>query len=168
MHHFFGSHVVQGGANMPSQRKELLERQGTPTAERAPQGRSLEVLNDSANGPTRDPRSCRRTIEFLLERIDLFMEREHPDDLALLIYDSLDPGNAGKFAASLDTYMERGGGRNLKRVVPSALFATRSSRPAFRSPTASRTWFGSTKRRSCTSSRSSAIRISPRSSAPRG
>lgn len=50
------------------------------------------------------------------------MEREHPDDLALLIYDSLDPGNAGKFAASLDTYMERGGGRNLKRVVPSALF----------------------------------------------
>jgi hypothetical protein len=50
------------------------------------------------------------------------MERDHPDDLALLVYDNLDPGSAAKFAASLDSYFERGVGKGLKYIVPSALF----------------------------------------------
>ena len=51
------------------------------------------------------------------------MEREHPDDLALLVYDNLDPGTAAKFAASLDGFFERGGGKGFTHLVPSALFS---------------------------------------------
>lgn len=51
------------------------------------------------------------------------MEREHPDDLALLVYDNLDPGSAANFAASLDNFFERGGGKSLTHIVPSALFS---------------------------------------------
>lgn len=59
---------------------------------------------------------------FLLDRVEMFMERDHPDELALLVYDNLDPGNAAKFAACLDSYFERGPGKGLKHIVPSALF----------------------------------------------
>lgn len=73
--------------------------------------------------PYEGPEVLQAHQRYLLDRVDLFMEREHPDDLALLIYDNIDPGSARNFAASLDNYMERGGGQKLKRIVPSALFS---------------------------------------------
>jgi len=87
----------------------------------------LTVFAVVAERPAKQPYEGADVLQahhrFLLERINLFMERDHPDDLALLIYDNLDPGNAAKFAASLDTFMSRGGGKNFRYVVPSALFA---------------------------------------------
>ncbi len=77
--------------------------------------------------PTRTPYDGTDSLQthhrYLLERVNLFMERDFPDDLALLVYDNLDPGTAANFAASLDAFMERGGGKSLTHIVPSALFS---------------------------------------------
>jgi hypothetical protein len=77
--------------------------------------------------PTRQPYEGPDLLQthhrWLLERVNAYMEREHPDDLALLVYDNLDPGSAANFASSLDNFFERGGGKALTRIVPSALFS---------------------------------------------
>ena len=79
--------------------------------------------------PYEGPDNLQAHHRFLLDRIELFMEREHPNDLALLVYDDLDPGNATKFAQSLDGFMERGPGKGMKHIVPSALFANSEFAP---------------------------------------
>lgn len=81
------------------------------------------VCERPTRAPYEGPDVLQAHQRYLLERVNTFMEREHPDDLALLIYDNIDPGSARNFASSLDAYMERGAGHRLKYVLPSALFS---------------------------------------------
>ncbi|MGH2453528.1 MAG: DUF3800 domain-containing protein, partial [bacterium] len=67
---------------------------------------------------------------WLLERIERFMERDHPDDFAIPIFDGQDPSSNHIFSDSFTGYMVRTeGGRALKQIVPSPLFVDSSLTP---------------------------------------
>jgi uncharacterized protein DUF3800 len=67
---------------------------------------------------------------WLLERIDRFMEREHPDEMAIPIFDGQDPVSNRNFADCFTGFMARSKiGRAMQHVVPSPLFVDSSLTP---------------------------------------
>jgi hypothetical protein len=67
---------------------------------------------------------------WLLERIERFMENEHPEHSALPIFDTRDPVQNRMLSESFTGYMARhAGGRALHRIIPSPLFVDSSITP---------------------------------------
>jgi len=67
---------------------------------------------------------------WLLERIDRFMEREHPKAMAIPIFDGQDPTNNLRFSDCFTSFMARTqAGRAMQHIVPSPLFVDSSLTP---------------------------------------
>jgi hypothetical protein len=69
-------------------------------------------------------------FRWLLERIDRFMEREHPRHFALPIFDGQDPRSNEKLSRCFTNFMARSKpGRAMQRIVPSPLFVDSTLTP---------------------------------------
>lgn len=69
-------------------------------------------------------------FRWLLERIERFMEREHPAHYALPIFDNQDPRNDRKLSVCFGHFMARSqAGRAMQHIVPSPLFVDSSLTP---------------------------------------
>ena len=67
---------------------------------------------------------------WLLERIERFMERDHPHHFAIPVFDGQDPSSNRSFSECFTGYMVKTeGGRALKHIVPSPLFVDSSLTP---------------------------------------
>jgi hypothetical protein len=67
---------------------------------------------------------------WLLERIERFMENEHPEHWALPIFDTRDPVQNRLLSESFTGYMARSAeGRAMHRIIPSPLFVDSSITP---------------------------------------
>jgi hypothetical protein len=69
-------------------------------------------------------------FRWLLERIDRFMEREHPQHFAIPIFDGQDPRSNEKLSRCFTSFMARSrAGRAMAHVVPSPLFVDSTLTP---------------------------------------
>lgn len=68
--------------------------------------------------------------QWLLERIERFMEREHSNEYAIPIFDGQDPASNRIFSDCFTSFMARTeAGRAMKHIVPSPLFVDSSLTP---------------------------------------
>jgi hypothetical protein len=69
-------------------------------------------------------------FRWLLERIERFMEHDHPGHFAIPIFDGQDPTSNKNFTRCFTSYMARHkGGRAMQHIVPSPLFVDSSITP---------------------------------------
>ncbi len=69
-------------------------------------------------------------FRWLLERIDRFMERDHPHHFALPIFDGQDPSSNEMLSRCFTSFMAKSRlGRSMQRIVPSPLFVDSSLTP---------------------------------------
>lgn len=88
------------------------------------------VMERPAKPPYAGPDILNTQHRWLLERIDRFMEREHPDEMAIPIFDGQDPVSNRNFADCFTAFMARSkAGRAMQHVVPSPLFVDSSLTP---------------------------------------
>jgi hypothetical protein len=65
-----------------------------------------------------------RTFKFLFERIDTWMKREHPDDMACLVFDDRDYGVNHKNSAAITNFLQRSSaGLAMDSIVRTPFFA---------------------------------------------
>lgn len=80
--------------------------------------------------PYQGPNFLQTQYRWLLERIDRFMEREHPKYMAIPIFDGQDPTSNRIFSECFTAFMARtDAGRAMQHIVPSPLFVDSSITP---------------------------------------
>ena len=88
------------------------------------------VMERPDRPPYEGPELLQCHHRYLLERIECFMADEHPNHMALPIYDALDPGSTRIFAASFNSFMSKSNaGRAMQHIVPSPLFVDSALTP---------------------------------------
>jgi len=88
------------------------------------------VMERPQHQPYEGPDFLNTQHRWLLERIDRFMEREHPDQMAIPIFDGQDPTNNERFSDCFSNFMARTRiGRSMQHIVPSPLFVDSSLTP---------------------------------------
>ena len=88
------------------------------------------VMERPSKAPYEGPELLQCHHRYLLDRIERFMSEEHPNSMALPIYDALDPTQTRIFAASFNSFMSRSNpGRAMQHVVPSPLFVDSALTP---------------------------------------
>jgi Protein of unknown function (DUF3800) len=76
------------------------------------------------------PEFLQTHFRWLFERVDRFMEREHPNHWAIPIFDGQDPGSNKKFSRCFEAFMARSdAGRAMRHIVPSPLFVDSAITP---------------------------------------
>jgi hypothetical protein len=81
------------------------------------------VMERPDRAPYEGPELLQCHHRYLLNRIERFMAEEHPNHMALPIYDALDPGSTRMFAAGFNSFMSKSNaGRAMQHLVPSPLF----------------------------------------------
>jgi hypothetical protein len=94
----------------------------------------LHVFGITMERPQKLPYEGAETLpcqyRWLLERIERFMENEHPDHCALPIFDTRDPVQNRVLSESFTGYMARNSeGRGMRHIIPSPLFVDSSITP---------------------------------------
>lgn len=94
----------------------------------------LHTFGITMERPDRVPYESAATLptqyRWLLERIERFMENEHPTHWALPIFDTRDPSQNRLLSESFTGYMARSTeGRAMQRIIPSPLFVDSSITP---------------------------------------
>jgi hypothetical protein len=88
------------------------------------------VMERPNKPPYEGPQFLNTHHRWLLERIDRFMEREHPAEMAIPIFDGQDPTNNRRFSDCFTSFMSRTtAGRAMQHIVPSPLFVDSSLTP---------------------------------------
>jgi hypothetical protein len=88
------------------------------------------VMERPEKAPYEGPELLQCHHRYLLDRIERFMDEEHPTYMALPIYDALDPGSTRIFAASFNSFMSKSNaGRAMQHIVPSPLFVDSALTP---------------------------------------
>lgn len=81
------------------------------------------VMERPDRPPHRAPGFLPTQHRWLVERIQRFMEREHPDSMAVLVFDSQDPQSKRALAEASGNFLARSeAGRAMTQMVPSPLF----------------------------------------------
>lgn len=88
------------------------------------------VMERPDRAPYEGPELLQCQHRYLLDRIERFMAEEHPNHMALPIYDNLDPTQTRIFAASFNSFMSKSNaGRAMQHIVPSPLFVDSALTP---------------------------------------
>lgn len=81
------------------------------------------VMERPTKVPYTGPGFLPTQFRWLLERIERFMERDHPKHMAIPVFDGQDPQSNKNFAECFTSYMARHkAGKAMQHVVPSPLF----------------------------------------------
>jgi Protein of unknown function (DUF3800) len=94
----------------------------------------LHTFGITMERPDKVPHESAETLpcqyRWLLERIERFMENEHPEHFALPIFDTRDPVQNRMLSESFTGYMARSAeGRAMHRIIPSPLFVDSAITP---------------------------------------
>lgn len=88
------------------------------------------VMERPEKAPYEGPELLQCHHRYLFDRIERFMAQEHPNHMALPIYDALDPGSTRIFAASFNSFMSKSNaGRAMQHIVPNPLFVDSALTP---------------------------------------
>jgi hypothetical protein len=88
------------------------------------------VMERPDKAPYEGPELLQCHHRYLFDRVERFMAEEHPNNMALPIYDALDPGSTRIFAASFNSFMSKSNaGRAMQHIVPSPLFVDSALTP---------------------------------------
>jgi len=88
------------------------------------------VMEKPDKAPYEGPELLQCHHRYLFDRVERFMSEEHPNHMALPIYDALDPGSTRIFAAGFNSFMSKSNaGRAMQHIVPSPLFVDSALTP---------------------------------------